>query len=60
MAVAWTLAWPGVSGAIVGARRPEQIADWAGAADLVLTPADLDEIAGALARTGAGAGPLRP
>ena len=60
VAVAWTLAWPGVSGAIVGARRPEQIADWSGAADLVLTPADLDEIAGALARTGAGAGPLRP
>ncbi len=28
VAVAWTLAWPGVSGAIVGARSPEQIDGW--------------------------------
>src|SRR5581483_1115610 len=28
VAVAWTLAWPGVTGAIVGARSPGQIDGW--------------------------------
>src|SRR5262249_24484780 len=36
LAVAWTLAWPGVSGAIVGARSPEQVDGWIGAASLAL------------------------
>lgn len=60
VAVAWTLAWPGVTGAIVGARSPQQIDGWIGAATLELTPADLDEIASAIVRTGAGAGPTQP
>ena len=60
VAVAWTLAWPGVTGAIVGARRPAQIDGWLKAADLALTGADLDEVAAALRRTGAGSGPVRP
>src|SRR5881227_2066580 len=60
VAVAWTLAWPGVTGAIVGARRPEQVDGWIGAATLRLAPADLEEIAAAIARTGAGSGPTRP
>jgi aryl-alcohol dehydrogenase-like predicted oxidoreductase len=60
VAVAWTLAWPGVSGAIVGARRPQQVDGWIAAATLDLTDADLDEIALAIDRTGAGAGPTRP
>jgi aryl-alcohol dehydrogenase-like predicted oxidoreductase len=60
VAVAWTVAWPGVSGAIVGARSPEQVDGWIAAADLRLEPAELDAIAAALERTGAGAGPLRP
>ena len=60
VAVAWTLAWPGVTGAIVGARRPEQIDGWISAADLRLTPEDLDEISDAIARTGVGDGPTRP
>jgi aryl-alcohol dehydrogenase-like predicted oxidoreductase len=60
VAVAWTLAWPGVTGAIVGARSPEQVDGWVGAADLELTAADLDEIASAIERTGAGTGPMRP
>ncbi|HSB55474.1 MAG TPA: aldo/keto reductase, partial [Gemmatimonadales bacterium] len=60
VAVAWTLAWPGVSGAIVGARSPKQVDGWIGAANLVLEPADLDEIAAAIDRTGAGQGPARP
>jgi aryl-alcohol dehydrogenase-like predicted oxidoreductase len=57
VAIAWTLAWPGVTGAIVGARRPAQIDGWIDAARLELTAADLDEIAAALERTGAGTGP---
>jgi aryl-alcohol dehydrogenase-like predicted oxidoreductase len=60
VAVAWALAWPGVTGAIVGARSSQQIDGWIRAATLELTPADLDEIASAIARTGAGAGPTQP
>jgi aryl-alcohol dehydrogenase-like predicted oxidoreductase len=60
LAVAWTLAWPGVSGAIVGARSPEQVNGWIGAADLVLEANDLDAIAAAIESTGAGTGPVRP
>jgi len=60
IAVAWTLAWPGVTGAIVGARNPKQIDGWIAAASLALTDADLAEIAGAIQRTGAGSGPLMP
>ena len=60
VAVAWTLAWPGVTGAIVGARSPAQVDGWIGAASLELTDADLDDIAAAIARTGAGTGPVRP
>jgi aryl-alcohol dehydrogenase-like predicted oxidoreductase len=60
VAVAWTLAWSGVTGAIVGARRPDQIDGWLAAADLELTPADLNEIAAAIAETGAGEGPATP
>jgi aryl-alcohol dehydrogenase-like predicted oxidoreductase len=60
IAIAWTLAWPGVTGAIVGARTPSQVDGWIGAASISLTPQDLDEIASAIQRTGAGAGPVRP
>src|SRR6185437_6053327 len=60
VAVAWTLAWPGVTAAIVGARTPAQVDGWIAAATLELTEEDLDEIAGALERTGAGSGPERP
>jgi len=60
VAVAWTLAWPGVSGAIVGARAPEQIDGWLRAASLELTMGDLDEIAAAISSSGAGSGPVRP
>src|SRR5207244_9862284 len=63
VAVAWTLAWPGVTGAIVGARTPAQVDGWIDAATLELTAADLDEIAAAITRPGAGpgagAGPVR-
>jgi len=57
VAVAWTLHWPGVTGAIVGARSPEQVDGWVDAATLVLTSDDLAEISRALERTRAGRGP---
>lgn len=60
IAVAWTLAWPGVTGAIVGARSPGQVDGWIRAGSLVLTEQELDEIASAALKTGAGAGPVRP
>ncbi len=60
VAVAWTLAWPGVTGAIVGARKPAQVDGWVQAATLELGGADLQEIAAAVTRTGAGGGPVRP
>jgi len=60
VAVAWTLAWPGCTAAIVGARSPGQVDGWIPAASLRLTDADLDEIAEAIRRTGAGSGPERP
>jgi aryl-alcohol dehydrogenase-like predicted oxidoreductase len=60
VAVAWTLAWPGVTGAIVGARSPAQVDGWIGAASLELTDTDLDEISAAIRSTGAGTGPVRP
>ena len=60
IAVAWTIAWPGVTGAIVGARSPEQVDGWIDAARIELTMEDLDEIAAALERSGAGTGPTKP
>ncbi|HEX6106138.1 MAG TPA: aldo/keto reductase, partial [Gemmatimonadales bacterium] len=60
VAVAWTLAWPGVTGAIVGGRTPEQVDGWIGAAGLELEDRDLNEIAEAVRATGAGTGPDRP
>ena len=59
-AIAWTLAWPGVSGAIVGAREPSQVDGWIDAATLHLRQADLDEIAETIERTGAGIRPGPP
>jgi aryl-alcohol dehydrogenase-like predicted oxidoreductase len=60
IAIAWTLAWPGITGAIVGSRSPEQIDGWIGAAELRLTPADLAEIERAIESLGVGSGPIRP
>lgn len=60
VAIAWTLTWPGVTGAIVGARSPEQVDGWLDAGSLELDPADLDDIAKAVAESGAGAGPSLP
>jgi aryl-alcohol dehydrogenase-like predicted oxidoreductase len=60
VAIAWTLAWPGLTGAIVGARSPEQVDGWIAGASLMLDGTDLDAIAAAITRTGAGSGPNRP
>jgi aryl-alcohol dehydrogenase-like predicted oxidoreductase len=60
VAVAWTLAWPQITGAIVGARAPDQVDGWIPAASLELSAAELAEIAAAVDRTGAGVGPAAP
>lgn len=60
IAIAWVLAWPGVTAAIVGARSPEQVDGWVGADRVRLGPDDLEAIAAAVAETGAGSGPSRP
>jgi aryl-alcohol dehydrogenase-like predicted oxidoreductase len=60
IAVAWTLSFPAVTGAIVGARSPEQVSGWLPAANMELTDGDLAEIAAAIRATGAGAGPISP
>jgi aryl-alcohol dehydrogenase-like predicted oxidoreductase len=48
VAIAWTLAVPGVTAAIVGARRPGQVDGWLPAADLQLDAEELAEIEQAL------------
>ena len=45
VAVAWVLATEGVSGAIVGARRPSQVDGWLPAGNLQLTQEDLAALA---------------
>jgi aryl-alcohol dehydrogenase-like predicted oxidoreductase len=60
VAIAWTLAWPEVTGAIAGARSPAQVEGWIDAARLELSQGDLDEMVSAIGCTGAGAGPTRP
>jgi aryl-alcohol dehydrogenase-like predicted oxidoreductase len=60
VAVAWTLAWPAVTGAIVGARSPSQVDGWLDAAELELSHADLQAIARAIEQTKAGSGPTLP
>jgi aryl-alcohol dehydrogenase-like predicted oxidoreductase len=60
VAVAWTLTFPGVTGAIVGARSPRQVDGWLPAATLELKDDDLSDIAAAIRATGAGTGPAVP
>lgn len=60
VAVAWVLAWPGVTAAIVGGRSPDQVDGWIGAAALELTADDLTEITEALGINGSGSGPTDP
>jgi aryl-alcohol dehydrogenase-like predicted oxidoreductase len=60
IAIAWTLAWPGVTGAIVGSRTPAQVDDWIDAATLELHADDVELIARAIGWTKAGSGPVKP
>jgi aryl-alcohol dehydrogenase-like predicted oxidoreductase len=57
LAIAWTLAQDGVTGAIVGARRQDQVDGWLGAGNLQLTEDHLRAIDDAIAETGAGTAP---
>ena len=54
IAIAWTLAQHGVTGAIVGARRPDQLDQWIGAGRVELSAEQLGAIDAAIAETGAG------
>jgi aryl-alcohol dehydrogenase-like predicted oxidoreductase len=54
LAVAWALANEGVTAAIVGARRSDQVEGWIGASDLEIDAATLNEIEQAILETGAG------
>jgi hypothetical protein len=49
-----------VTGAICGARRPDQVDGWLAGGELALEPEDLEEVAAAIELTGAGRGPVRP
>jgi aryl-alcohol dehydrogenase-like predicted oxidoreductase len=56
LAIAWTLATDGVSAAIIGATRPEQVTENAAAAGATLTPdllAAIDQTLGDLVDTDA-------
>ena len=50
VAIAWTLRHPAVTGAIVGARSPEQVAGVIGAADFRLSPSEIEEISAFVAQ----------
>jgi len=52
LAIAWVVSQPGVTSAIVGARRPDQVSDNAGAADWRLTDEELKQIDVELAALG--------
>lgn len=54
LSVAWTLSVPGVTGAIAGARSPEQVDGWLPAAQLQLPPQVLQDIQRVIDLTGAG------
>ncbi len=58
IAISWVLGWPGVTAAIVGGRRPEQVDGWLGAAHIELSPAETAQVAAEIERTGAGTGPV--
>jgi aryl-alcohol dehydrogenase-like predicted oxidoreductase len=58
VAVAWTLSYPGVAGAIAGLRRPDQVRGWLSAASLQLDETDLADISEAIEH--AAAATLQP
>lgn len=60
VALAWTLTWQGISGAIVGGRSPAQVDGWVDSVDVMLDTDDLATIATAIGTSAAGAGPAHP
>lgn len=65
ISIAWVLAWKGITGAICGARRPDQLDAFLDASRLALTEEDLADIASAIEKTGVckgtcGDGPAFP
>ncbi len=60
LTAAWVLAWPGITGAILGARTPRQLQQWMRAASVRLDDETLSEIAGLLVASDAGCGPISP
>lgn len=58
LAIAWVLAQDGVTGAIVGARKPDQIRDWIGAGNVRLDAEVLQTIAQLIRDSAAGIGPI--
>ena len=60
VAVAWVLAWPGVTGAIVGARSPQQVDGWIDAAGLDSRRRTWTRSPRPSPSSGAGAGPADP
>jgi aryl-alcohol dehydrogenase-like predicted oxidoreductase len=57
IAIAWVLAFPSLSGAIVGARTPEQVDGWIASTTITLDDDDSAAISSAIELSGAGAGP---
>jgi len=55
LVLAWTIAQPGITVALVGAKRPDQILENAGALEFTLTPDDLAAVDAAIARRGPAA-----
>jgi len=65
ISIAWVLRWQGITAAICGARKPEQLDDFIDAWKLQLTEEDVSDIASAIEKTGlckgtSGDGPVRP
>ncbi len=58
LAVGWVVSHPGVTGAIVGARHPDQLSPWTMPLPL-LDETSRETIDAAIAASGAGEGPLR-
>ncbi|MGH2776151.1 MAG: aldo/keto reductase [Actinomycetota bacterium] len=56
LAVAWALTVPGVTAAIVGARRPDQVDGWIDAATLRLESSALEQLERCVSLSGAGQG----
>lgn len=60
VAIAWSLAWPGVSAVTVGTRCPEHIDAIADAPAITLSVRDLSDIANLLPVIGGDLGPVHP